>query len=340
MSDTVVVRFRAGRHELVARRRLLVEANRFLRALELRGLSPKTLRAYAYDFVILYRWLADTQRRLGDLGADDLLEYIAAQRDAGAQPSTINRRLTTCRLLYRFTVGKDLTSTRFSPAPHYRGRGRDRHLGLHSLPRQTRLMLRVKTPRRVVEPLTVVEVRKFLRTLRRYRDLALVHLMLLCGLRSMEVLQLTVSDVALDTRELRVRGKGSKERMLPLPGLVVQVLRDYLQWERPARAKGDELFVVLQGRQLGASMTQAGLRNIFRHRRRTRRDLARANPHRFRHTFGADMARARVRLPILQRMMGHEHGRTTLQYIHLSMADIADEYQRAIHEIEKRYRQK
>ena len=68
--------------------------------------------------------------------------------------------------------------------------------------------------------------------------------------------------------------------------------------------------------------------------------VACANPHRFRHTFGTDMARSGVRLPILKTMMGHANGITTLQYINLSMADIADEYRRAIKEIQKRYNTK
>ena len=83
-------------------------------------------------------------------------------------------------------------------------------------------------------------------------------------------------------------------------------------------------------------LTLAGLRTLFRHRRRDHA-VARANPHRFRHTFGADMARSGVRLPILQRMMGHADGATTLRYIQLSMADIADEYRRAVEKLQRRY---
>ena len=84
-------------------------------------------------------------------------------------------------------------------------------------------------------------------------------------------------------------------------------------------------------------MTAAGLRSLFRHRRGATAQLANANAHRLRHTFGADMARSGVRLPILQRMMGHADGKTTLQYVNLSMADIAAEYSRAIASIERRY---
>jgi integrase/recombinase XerC len=86
-------------------------------------------------------------------------------------------------------------------------------------------------------------------------------------------------------------------------------------------------------------MTRGGLRSLFRHRRR-KEIIKTANPHRLRHTFGTDMARCGVRLPILQKMMGHADSKMTLQYINLSMADIAAEFQRASAAIYKRYTEK
>jgi integrase len=164
--------------------------------------------------------------------------------------------------------------------------------------------------------------------------------MLFCGLRSLEVLRLRIADVNVSDRRLRVHGKGNRERMLPLSDELLQALNDYIRLERPSDAMDDSLFVVLQGRRRGLSMTTAGLRSLFRYRRsRLSETLANANAHRFRHTFGADMARSGVRLPVLQRMMGHADAKMTLQYIHLSMADIAAEYHRAIEVITKRYEQ-
>jgi len=316
----------------------IAEVNRFLGALHVRGLSPETIRAYAFDLLVFYRWLASSGKELRGLRQADLLGFVDAQRKADAQPASINRRLTTCRLLYRFCTGKELPSGPglIGPAPHYRGRGKDRALGLHPLRQPSQRRLRVKAPRRIVEPLIRDEVRAFLRGLRRYRDIAIVHLMLLCGLRSREVLSLDDDDASFDERRIRIHGKGDKERVLPLPEILVQSLGDYLRLERPCRCSGPRLFVVMQGPRRGHPMTPAGLRSLFR-QRRLNRVIARANAHRFRHTFGADMAREGVRLPILQRMMGHADGKTTLQYIHLSMADIADEYARAVAEIQKRY---
>lgn len=330
--------FRNGRVEVVVGEEIDTDVERFLDTVRARGLSSLTVRAYAFDLVRFYRWLLQAQRRLDQLVASDLVDFISDQQQVRAAPRSINRRLSTVCLFFRFKTGRDLdhgTLGVLRPAPHYKGPGRDHALGVHRLTPRVR-KIRVKEPHTIVEPLTPDQVRSFLRSLRRYRDLAIVHLMLLCGLRSKEVLDLELGDVIWSDHRLRIRGKGRRDRALPLPALLARILRDYVRVERPAKTTDKRLFLVLQGQRRGRPMTAAGLRNLFRHRRR-RPTLAAAHAHRFRHTFGADMARAGVRLPILQRMMGHADLKTTLQYIELSLVDVADEYKRAIASIEGRY---
>jgi len=329
----------AAHHVLVCEDGPLAEANEFLSALHVRGLSPRTIRAYAYDLLLLYRWMRSTNTVLRDLTPPDLLGFIAAQREAKAEPKSINRRLTSARLLYRFWMDRELGfGARVNlPGPHYKGPGRDHYLGIHQLRRRGARKLRVAEPRKLVEPLTPEQVRAFLRSVTRYRDLSIVHLMLLCGLRSREVLELRVGDIVFGDSRIRVRGKGERDRALPLPEVLAKIIQQYQLLERPRQCAEGRLFVVLQGKQRGRPMTVAGLRSLFRHRRR-RATLTMANPHRFRHTFGADMARAGVRLPILQQMMGHADLATTMQYVRLSMADVADEFHRALTKLAGRYR--
>ena len=336
----VVLDKRTALHCIAADRRGAVDdANGFLRALRLRGLSPHTIRAYAYDLVAIYRWIKPASKRISKLCQSDLVEFIAEQRQLGLSARTINRRLTVCRLLYRFLTERDMDrGPRLStPAGHYQGPGRDKNLGLYSMPRRKRLPLQVRVPRTLVEPLQVEQIKTLLGTVKRYRDLAILYLMLLCGLRSQEVLTLKLADLCLQDNRVRIHGKGNKERFLPLPQALVKLLGDYLRLERPGRCDTDRLFLILQGKRKGQPMTPCGLRSLLRHRRHCRPGIANANAHRFRHTFGTDMARAGVRLPVLQKMMGHADSATTLQYINLSMADIADEYQRAIDQIQQRY---
>lgn len=314
------------------------EINAFLEAVATRGLSAATVRAYAYDLLVVYRWMALAGLKLVELTPAVLLRFVAHEKQRNAEPASINRRLTACLLLYRFWYpnGPELTSGTSLPSAHYRGPGRDRRLGLHVLQKKSSLALRVKQPRKLVTPLTAEQVRKFLRVLRRYRDLAIVHLMLLCGLRSREVIGLGLRDVSLLERSVRVLGKGGKERVVPLADLAATSIEQYFKRERPRAAVSEKLFVCLQGKRRGLAMTPAGLRSIFRSRRKPAA-TRNANPHRFRHTFGTDMARSGLSLSVLQKLLGHSSPEQTLQYINLSMADIADAYRIAVAEIQKRY---
>jgi integrase len=239
--------------------------------------------------------------------------------------------LVVLHCLYRFHLGTEIppgqshfqrTYTKRSPL----GYGRPR--------RAIALGLRLKQPRRIIVPLSAEQVATFWHSFHSFRDLALVGLMLLDGLRSCEVLSLQLEDLQLADAQMRVIGKGNKTRVLPLPQEVIEVLQNYLRLERPL-TNSPALFVCLKGRQRGHSMTPAGLRSLFRSHRTACR-IPQANPHRLRHTFGADMVRAGISLPALQHLMGHSQIHTTMLYVLLAPQDVWREYTRAV---EKRRQQ-
>ena len=193
--------------------------------------------------------------------------------------------------------------------------------------RITMSRVRVKAPKRNIVPLSVDEVARFWSSFRTSRDLAIVGLMLLQGLRSAEVLALNRDDLLLSEAQLRVRGKGSKLRFLPLAPESIQLLDHYLRLERPDPCTA--LFVSLKGCTRGARMTAAGLRSLFRYHRRTT-GVTLANPHRFRHTFASDMVRAGLSLPALMQLMGHADIQTTLLYVQVTPQDVYLQYARAV----------
>jgi integrase len=195
-------------------------------------------------------------------------------------------------------------------------------------PRWAITRLRVKVSKRAIVPLSVNEVARFWSSFRTARDLAIVGLMLLQGLRSIEVLALNPDDVLLSEGQLRVRGKGNKLRFLPLAPETIQLLDHYMQLERPNPCTAG-LFVSLKGPARGQRMTAAGLRSLFRYHRRTS-GVKLANPHRFRHTFASDMVRAGVSLPALMHLMGHADIETTLLYIQITPQDVYVQYARAV----------
>jgi site-specific recombinase XerD len=298
--------------------------NEFLDCQHLRGLSPRSLRAYGYDLLHFARWW--TRADLAKLNEASLLDYVRYQLEQNPKPTpqTINHRLTVLRCVYRFYHQREIPSaarylkhTYSTRSPLGYGRARRAVAGF-----------RVKQPSRVVVPLSAQQVAQFWRSFRTFRDLALIALMLLDGLRSRELIELQLEDLRLSQAQLRVLGKGNKERFLPLPADTIQALQNYLRLERPL-TNSPSLFVSLKGRQRGQAMTPAGLRSLFRHHRKLSQ-VSQANPHRFRHTFGADMVRAGVSLPALMQLMGHAQIHTTMRYVQLSPQDVWREYARAV----------
>ena len=302
-------------------------ANAFLDGQRLRQLSPRSLRIYAYDLLDFARWFEPQHRSIAEITESTLVDYVRHQleQDPKPSPQTVNHRLGAVRCCYRFHTGQEIAAgqvhfqrryTRRSPL----GYGRPRTAVARGL--------RLKQERRVIVPLSAEEVAKFWQSFRTYRDLALVGLMLLDGLRSCEVLALELEDLQLADGQIRVHGKGNKKRLLPLTSEILEVLGHYLRLERPL-TNAPALFLSLKGRQRGHPLTAAGLRSLFRHHR-LRSQVHHANPHRVRHTFGTDMVRAGMSLPALQQLMGHSQIATTMLYVQLAPQDVWHEYTRAI----------
>lgn len=304
--------------------------NRYLDREYVRRLAPRSLRLYAHNLLHFVRWWA-SRHRTGDVLERDLtestlLDYVRFQSALEPQPSgsTINARVAVADRALR---------NEFPDAPCQIARGfhqaylRRQPMGL-ARPRWAISRLRVKVPKRSIVPLSVDEVARFWASFRSTRDLAIVGLMLLQGLRSAEVLTLNPEDLLLSEGQLRVRGKGSKLRFLPLAPETIQLLDYYMRLERPNPCSA-ALFVSLKGPARGQRMTPAGLRSLFRYHRRTT-GIKLANPHRFRHTFASDMVRAGVSLPALMQLMGHADIETTLLYIQVTPQDVYLQYARAV----------
>jgi integrase len=304
--------------------------NRYLDREYVRRLANTSLRAYAYNLLHFVRWWGSIHHTGNiveqDLRQSTLLDYVRFQSSQQPQPSasTINDRVAVTDRALR---------NEFPEAPCQRARGfhqaflRRGPMGL-ARPRQAMSRLRVKVPKRNIVPLSVNEVARFWCSFRTSRDLAMVGLMLLHGLRSAEVLALNCDDVLLPEAQLRVHGKGNRLRFLPLAPETIQLLDHYLRFERPSPCSA-ALFVVLKGRARGTRMNAAGLRSLFRHHRQTT-GVKLAHPHRFRHTFASDMVRAGMSLPALMRLMGHADIQTTLQYVRITPQDVYLEYARAV----------
>jgi site-specific recombinase XerD len=316
--------------------------NDYLGYLTDRRYSPRTVRAYAFDLLAFCRWLLGEELTLEAVTTEVLLRYltfcrtatfrgrpggnvysIRDGRNSGYAPATVNRRMVAVSGLFEFRVMREPDAVNPVPKGAQRrrtvGQERDGLLGHLATPKPSS-RLRVRQPRRLPKGLDPAEASALLGSFRSWRDKSIAGLMLLSGLRSCEVLGLTVRDVDIPRGWLRVIGKGDKERRVPLDVEVAGLVQTYLLAERPD-TDTDRLFVVAKGAHRGRPLTPEGLRAVFRYHR-TRSGVHGGNPHALRHAFGTALAQAGVDLAVLQALMGHDHIDSSVRYVHLAPAHV------------------
>jgi integrase/recombinase XerD len=160
------------------------------------------------------------------------------------------------------------------------------------------------------------------------RDRALLELMYACGLRASEAIGLLIGDIDLDVGMLRARGKGSKERVVPVGREAIGAVRAYLERGRPMLVglrNEAHLFV----NRRGHGLTRQGLYKIVQGHARDAGLEGKMSPHTLRHTFATHLLAGGCDLRSLQEMLGHADIATTQIYTHLSAERLKDVYFRA-----------
>jgi integrase/recombinase XerD len=325
-------------------------ANEYLAYLADRSYSPRSVRAYGFDLLAFCRWLAAEDIALDQVTTDVLLRFLRACREARVPgrpgpnvvslagrrldqyaAATVNHRMIAVSGMFGFRAMRDPSVP--SPVPAGRearrlSAGERNGLLAHAARRpRSRSALRLREPRRLPRALSRQEAADLLASFRTWRDRAIAGLMLYCGLRSAEVLALDVTDADIGGRWVRVMGKGSRERRVPLDMDVASVIHVYLLAERP-ETSSSRLFVVAKGPGRGQPLTAAGLRRVFRYHREIS-GVPAGNPHALRHTFGTALAESGVDLAVMQALLGHAHVDTTARYVHLSPAHVKEEFDAA-----------
>jgi integrase/recombinase XerD len=157
------------------------------------------------------------------------------------------------------------------------------------------------------------------------RDRALLELMYACGLRASEAIGLEVADVDLEDGVLRARGKGGKERLVPVGRQAVSAVRAYVERGRP-RLVGNRAEVRLFVNSRGTGLTRQGLYKIVQRHAASAGLAGRMSPHTLRHTFATHLLAGGCDLRSVQEMLGHADIATTQIYTHLSAERLKDSY--------------
>jgi integrase/recombinase XerD len=289
----------------------------FLAHLEFeRGLSRNTLSAYRTDLLQFGRFLGERGRDATTADAGDLSDFLAdlAKGDgngrAPCSTATVHRKAACLRSFYRHLRREEAVDD--DPAA------------------------RLETPRRgkkLPEVLSYAEVQRLLAQPRgddpiNIRDRAMLELMYASGLRASETISLEVGDVDLDHGIVRARGKGSKERLVPIGGKAVAAISVYLRSGRPGLVDGGDerkLFVNFRG----GPLTRQGLYKIV-HRHADSAGLGeRMSPHTLRHSFATHLLAGGCDLRSVQEMLGHADLSTTQLYTHLSGDELKEAYFKA-----------
>ena len=287
----------------------------FLAYLEFeRGLSRNTLEAYRSDLFQFGRFLA--RRHADALGAsgadvsDFLAELATGNGRPAASPATIHRKAACLRSFYRHLrrdglLDADPTATITSPR-----RGR----------RLPKVLNRSEVAKLLEQPQGTSPTA--------LRDRALLELMYACGLRASEAIGIELRDIDFETGVLRARGKGSRERIVPIGSKAIEATRLYLRRGRPKLVGARSvktLFVNFRGEQL----TRQGLYKIVRRHAVSAGLAERMSPHTLRHSFATHLLAGGCDLRAVQEMLGHSDVATTQIYTHLSSERLKDVYFKA-----------
>ncbi len=286
----------------------------FLAYLEFeRGLSRNTLEAYRTDLLQFGRFLQERNVSAIEASAADVSDFLtdlAGGNGRGASPATIHRKAACLRSFYRHLRREGLRESDPTATLSAPRRGR-------KLPQ---VLSRAEVERLLAQPRGAKPTA--------LRDRALLELMYACGLRASEAIGLDVSEVDLEDGVLRTRGKGSKERLVPIGQTALGALRAYLERGRPQLVKRrpeSRLFVNFRGGQL----TRQGLYKIVRRHAQSAGLADRMSPHTLRHTFATHLLAGGCDLRSVQEMLGHADVATTQLYTHLSSERLKDVYFRA-----------
>jgi integrase/recombinase XerD len=287
----------------------------FLAYLEFeRGLSRNTLEAYRSDLLQFGRFLEQRSASATEATAADVGDFLAELAEGNGRPpsspATIHRKTACLRSFYRHLRREGLRES--DPTASITGPRRGRRL--------PKVLNRDEVAKLLAQPKGTAPTA--------LRDRALLELMYACGLRASEAIGIEVRDIDMEDAVLRARGKGSKERVVPVGRAALEAVRIYLERGRPALVHGGivaQLFVNFRGEPL----TRQGLYKIVRRHAATAGLAERMSPHTLRHTFATHLLAGGCDLRSVQEMLGHADVATTQLYTHLSSARLKDVYFKA-----------
>lgn len=265
-----------------------------------KNLSDNSIKSYETDLRKLFKYLeAKNVKDLNEVTAELISEYFELQRKIGIDASTVARYMSSIKGFWQY-----LESSKY----------------IEKNP--TEKLYSVKKSRKLPSVLTFEEIEKILQAIKvddllGLRDRAIIELLYSSGLRVSELLNLKITDLFFDEEVIRVFGKGSKERLVPVGQSAIYWVNEYLKNSRPIIEKKtkSQNYVFLNKR--GTKLSRMGIWKIINFYAKEAGIKKEIHPHTFRHSFATHLLEGGADLRAVQEMLGHADISTTQIYTHI-----------------------
>ena len=272
-----------------------------------RSYSKNTLDAYRRDLQKLLVFYADNHIDYRTVTLEQLDQFAGQLREEGIQARSVARILSGVRSFYRFLtlekeVEQDPTELLESP-----------QIGKH-LPE-------VLSVEEIDSIINVIDVSKP----EGVRDRAIIEVLYGCGLRISELCNLRISQLYLEDKYIRVKGKGSKERLVPIEGVAIDRVREWLVTRMGYKVKPSEEDYVFVSLTRGSRLSRISLFVYIKDYADRAGIKKNISPHTFRHSFATHLLEGGANLRAIQMMLGHEDISTTEIYMHIDKSKLRTE---------------
>lgn len=272
-----------------------------------RQLSDNSVLAYMDDVEGLFSYLEEEKKEISSLRYEDMMEFLIALYEKGLSSRTIARKISALRGLFVFLVRMDWI--------------KENPLEIMETPRYLKVL---------PSYLSVEEIEEMLRpreeNFQEIRDSCIIEFLYSCGLRVSELCHLSLHDILMGERLVRVIGKGRKERIVPMGERAMQWLSYYLPYrsallvDKKAR---DEVFLS----RLARPMSRVSVWSVVKERARRAGIQREISPHSLRHSFATHLVMQGADLRGVQELLGHADISTTQIYTHVSSSYLKNEYE-------------
>ena len=272
------------------------------------GLAINTAKSYESDLKAFLAWYSvkSCKKNLSAINKKIVYDYLVSRLNIGINPDSIRRFLSALKLFNRYLILKKINSQDFSTSIE--------------VPKS-----RKKLPQIISES----KMEKFFfalpdKSIYDIRDKCIFETMYCCGLRVSELVSLEINKINLDDEYIRVFGKGSKERLIPVSNSLTSVLKSYMQNSRPLLINKKRNIQYLFLNRFGNKISRQSVWSIFKKKLKFITNKSEYSPHSFRHAFATHMLNNGADIRVIQLLLGHADISTTQIYTHVAKKNVKD----------------